>query len=98
MLLTQSILQTNGSTSFNPGKKCVSKSPAYLQDYHCYSLFESSSSTLHPLSKFLSYEKLSHAYFYFVNLTSTHEELETYAQASTGPRWQGAMSIELQAL
>lgn len=97
VLPTQAVPDT--STSSNPGNssKCISKTAIYLKDYHCYNFFESSS-TLHHLSKFLSYEKLSYAHLSFVNSVSIREEPETYAQAITDHHWQEAMAAELQAL
>ena len=75
----------NSTSSFIPHK--THKTPSYLQDYHCYSNSFFFSSTFHPLSKVLIYEKLFPSYYAFVHVVSSHVEPTTYSQAILISKW-----------
>lgn len=66
--------------------KRVSKFPFHIEDFHCYSM-HNSSSVEYPISNFLSYHRLSSNQLAFVNAISSTTELDTYKQAVTNPKW-----------
>lgn len=80
--------------------------PAHLQDYkvnHTILLTpgvisSSTSSTKHPLNRYISYSNISSAYRTFVHNISHMVEPDTYEQASQDPKWVEAMQAELKAL
>ena len=74
------------------------RKPNYLKDYHC-SLINSvehieSSSTAHPIQKFLSYEKLSHFYKAFALSISVTSKPTSFKQVIAIPEWKAAMDSE----
>lgn len=71
--------------------------PIWSQDYVCSNL-TSMTTSLYPISKFLSYSKLSPSYQLFLASISIDKEPSTYQEAKLDPRWQSAMDLELQAL
>ncbi|KAG7557416.1 Zinc finger CCHC-type superfamily [Arabidopsis suecica] len=71
------------------------KKPAYLQDYYCHSV---GSSTIHEISKFLSYDKVSVLYFSFLACIDKNKEPSTYNEAKEFLVWCGAMDDEIGAL
>lgn len=52
----------------------TSKSPSYLKDYVCITTDDSSSfsSTIHPITYFLSYDNISYGHQAFVLIISSH--------------------------
>ena len=76
----------------------VTKSPSYLQDFHCYFVSHVHHSISHPLSSVLAYDKLSPTHRAFVCSISSRIEPATYSQAAISPDWQRAMQKELTAL
>uniref|UniRef100_A0A803P3R9 Integrase catalytic domain-containing protein n=1 Tax=Cannabis sativa TaxID=3483 RepID=A0A803P3R9_CANSA len=76
----------------------VSKPPSYLQDFECYNLLQDKSNTSYPISKFLSYSKLSKTYKAFILAVTTEFEPQNYKQAIQFKRWLQAMDTELLAL
>lgn len=58
----------------------------------------SAQTTSHPLSKFLTYDRLSPSHKHFVLATSTLFEPKTFSQAISYPEWRLAMQSEISAL
>jgi len=71
------------------------KKPAYLQDYYCNSV---TSSTLHKLSQYLSYHKISEIHLAFFTCIDKTKEPSTYTEAKEILVWCGAMDDEVVAL
>ncbi|XP_010419216.1 PREDICTED: uncharacterized protein LOC104704906 [Camelina sativa] len=71
------------------------KQPAYLQDYHCYHV---STDILYPLCHYLSYDKLSGPYHFFLTAISREFEPTTYSKAMKHIVWTNAMGEEITAL
>ncbi|KAG7599135.1 GAG-pre-integrase domain [Arabidopsis suecica] len=71
------------------------KQPAYLQDYYCHSV---GSSTIHEISKFLSYDKINPLYLSFLVSIDKEKEPSSYAEAKQILVWCGAMDNEVDAL
>ena len=86
---------TNVPESFIQTSHRRVKKLAYLQDYYCHSV---TSSTIHQISEFLSYDKLSPSYLAF--LVSIDKELEptTYTEAHKHWVWREAAATEIDAL
>lgn len=86
----------------------IRKIPSHLQEYQLSlpsSLVASQSSSQallsgikHPISSVLSYASYSPKHLAFATNVSTLVEPKTYAQASKCPKWQAAMTQELEAL
>ncbi|KAG7549162.1 Retrotransposon Copia-like N-terminal [Arabidopsis thaliana x Arabidopsis arenosa] len=81
------------------------RAPSYLSQYHCSNInkepFPSSSSshgTAHPLSAFLSYDKLSHEYRLFCFAILAEKEPTSFKEAVLLQHWLDAMNLELDAL
>ena len=72
----------------------VSHKPAYLDAYKCSQV----SSTAHPLSSYLSSNRLSSKHLHFYNMISSIEEPKFYHQAVTDSKWREAMAAEISAL
>lgn len=73
--------------------------PTHLHDYHCYSVVPKPlCSTAHPLSHFLTYDRLSTDHKSFVAAISSQVDPTTYVEAATSPIWQHAMQHEINAL
>ena len=77
------------------------KAPAYLQDFH----FQLASTkplplptTPFPIESILSYDRLSTPHRAFTIALSICAKPKSYAKAARDPRWQAAMSDEIQAL
>ena len=83
-----------------------STKPSYLQAYHCNQVsvapspasLSSSSSTLYPLSSYLSYDKLFLPHKHFCNVISSTVEPKHYNQVVLDRKWREAMASEIQAL
>ncbi|XP_060974307.1 retrovirus-related Pol polyprotein from transposon RE2 [Cannabis sativa] len=76
----------------------VTRPPSYLQDFECYNLLQDKSSSPHPISKFMSYAKLSKAYKEFILVVTAEFEPQSYKQAAQFKQWLKAMDNELLAL
>lgn len=83
---------SEGSLSSTPvlSQKRKVPSSSYLQDFHCYSMYNNpvsinSCKSSHPLSSVLSYDKLSPSHRKFVCSISSHIEPDTYTQVVTDP-------------
>ena len=72
-----------------------SKKPVYLQDYYCNSI---GSSTIHEISNFLSYGKVSPLYLSFLVSIDKIKEPLTYAEAKKLLVWDDPMDAEIDAL
>jgi len=82
--------------------------PARLQDFVCNAirvhdpcsspLHETSSSTSHPLSNFIDYNRFSSSHRAFLASVTSHFEPKYYSQAVKDPRWCDAMAQEIRAL
>lgn len=55
-------------------------------------------STTHPFSNFVSYEKFSKSHRAFLASITSHDEPKNFAQADLNLKWREAMSKEIQAL
>uniref|UniRef100_A0A803Q474 Major facilitator superfamily (MFS) profile domain-containing protein n=1 Tax=Cannabis sativa TaxID=3483 RepID=A0A803Q474_CANSA len=75
-----------------------SKPLAYLKDYECHSILQDQKSTPHPLSKFISYDKLSDTHRAFILAVTALFEPRNYKQARQHKIWNQAMQTELYAL
>ncbi|KAG7551494.1 Reverse transcriptase RNA-dependent DNA polymerase [Arabidopsis thaliana x Arabidopsis arenosa] len=71
------------------------KRPAHLQDYHCYL---ASKDNPYPLCKYLSYDKLSGPYHFFLTAITKEFEPTTYNEAKKHLVWTNAMGEEITAL
>ena len=81
----------------------VKKPPTYLKDFHCHMTCSSPASppsekALYPLSRYISYSKLSPNHKHFALTISSHEEPKTYHQAVQFECWRQAMEAEIHAL
>ena len=65
--------------------------PLRLQEYVTYH-------TRHPISKALTYQRLSTSHATYLNQLSTYTEPKSFNDAASIPVWQEAMKEELQAL
>ena len=72
-----------------------SKQPAYLKDYYCNAI---GSSTLHEISQFLSYGKVSPLYLSFLVAIDKIKEPKTYSEAKKLLVWDDPMDVEIDAL
>ena len=71
------------------------KKPAYLQDYYCHSV---GTSTLHEISSFLAYGKVSPLYLSFLVSIDKIKEPQTYTEAKKLLVWDDPMDNEIDAL
>ncbi|KAD4888928.1 hypothetical protein E3N88_21001 [Mikania micrantha] len=55
-------------------------------------------STVHPLSNYVSYDNFSHAHKAFLSAISSNDEPKTFKQASQNANWVDAMNREIKAL
>uniref|UniRef100_A0A803P5L5 Integrase catalytic domain-containing protein n=1 Tax=Cannabis sativa TaxID=3483 RepID=A0A803P5L5_CANSA len=76
----------------------VPRPPSYLQDFECYNLLEEKTSTSFPISRYMSYSKLSKAYKSFILAVTAEFEPQSYKQAIQFKKWLQAMDNELLAL
>ncbi|GAB2265073.1 hypothetical protein Dimus_037799 [Dionaea muscipula] len=74
------------------------KPPSYLRDFHCGSVSATCGSSRFPLSRFVSYHRLSPSFKAAVLSIGTISEPTTYSQACGQPAWESAMKEELDAL
>ncbi|KAG7578260.1 Retrotransposon Copia-like N-terminal [Arabidopsis thaliana x Arabidopsis arenosa] len=78
------------------------RAPSYLSQYHCSNILKEPSSSLHgtahPLSAYLSYDKLSHEYRLFCFAIIAEKEPTTFKEAVLLQKWLDAMNVELDAL
>ena len=77
------------------------KAPTYLQDFHCQLASTKPlplPTTPFPIESVISYDKLSTPRRAFTIALSICAEPKSYAKATRDPRWQAAMSNEIQAL
>lgn len=76
------------------------KTPSYLQDYHCGLLYYDSlpAKVKFPLQDFLSYDRLSSRYKAFSLAVSSTAEPRFYHEAVPFAHWRDAMNSELQAM
>ncbi|XP_073312549.1 uncharacterized protein [Primulina huaijiensis] len=81
----------------------ISRPPIWSQDYIC----SFTSSSLHHISHYLTYNKLSHYLTYnklssfykvFLSKLSARKKPTSYHEAIIDPYWRSAMDLELQAL
>ena len=70
------------------------RTPAYLNDYHC----NSAKTTLYPISQQLSYQRLQPNYHHFISNINIVYEPQFFHQAIKYPEWQQAMKEELEAM
>lgn len=87
---TLDVLEPSVQTSHRKVKK-----PAYLQDYYCHSVI---SSTVHPISKFIFYGKLSIPYAAFLACLDSTKEPTSYTEAEKLQIWRDAMGVEFDSL
>ena len=87
--------------------RCTINRPSHLRDYFCPTLSSStafsthsntSSSTTHPLSHFVSYSKFSPTHYIFLSMLSQSIDPSSYSQAIKHSHWRDAMQTEIQAL
>lgn len=85
------------STQIIPARKSERSrhKPAYLTDYYCSNL---SSSTAHPIEKYLSYSNLSSTHRAYAFSLAAEQEPVIFQEASKHDCWIKAMNSELQAL
>lgn len=80
-----------------------------MQSYHCQQATIQSAhpshqddgstlSTCHPLSNFLSYDRIFHSHKSFIFVISILIESQTYSQTVTIPKWKSIMQVEISAL
>ncbi|KAI3743386.1 hypothetical protein L1987_61094 [Smallanthus sonchifolius] len=81
--------------------------PRHLKDYqvklppsvdHAHPSSDQTSSTVHPLSNYVSYDKFSVAHKAFFAAITSHDEPKIFYQASQDERWREAMKKEIKAL
>ncbi|CAA7030657.1 unnamed protein product [Microthlaspi erraticum] len=76
--------------------------PSYLQQYHCSNITKEPSvsllGTAHPLSAYLSYDKLSLEYRLFCFSILAEKEPQAFKEAVKVQHWLDAMNLELDAL
>lgn len=71
------------------------RTPACLNDYICGDV---QTTSLYPLSSYLSHSQLSSSYSAFISSITAVPEPSTYAKAATYTKWRDAMKTELDAL
>ncbi|KAG7554602.1 Retrotransposon Copia-like N-terminal [Arabidopsis suecica] len=71
------------------------KTPAYLKDFHCYSL---NSDVQYPISSNLSYSKLSPSHLIYINNITKIPIPHTYSEAQESKEWCDAVDAEIGAM
>lgn len=77
------------------------KTPSHLKDYHCFLTTHDPPHAFtykHPLSKYLSYDRLSSTHKYFLVALSIVAKPSSYKEAIQEKCWQEAIQVELYAL
>jgi hypothetical protein len=86
------------------------KTPQYLQDFHLEMTLPSrteptsstnlvkTSGTAHPLSRFLSYDKLFHVHKAYTTQLTLLKEATSFFQVVQNPKWREAMQHEITVL
>lgn len=82
--------------------------PAHLKDYYCRAAIvnpsctpshpDIPSSTVYPISNFVSYDHFSQKHRAYLAELASHEEPKSYAQAVNHAEWRDAMALEIKAL
>lgn len=81
--------------------------PKHLKEYevdlprsvdHSRPMPDSESSTVHPLSHFVSYKRFSHHHKCYLAAITSSDEPKNFWQAIKDPRWREAMKNEINAL
>jgi len=68
------------------------RSPKYLKNYHCnLNVSNISSRVIYPLNLFLSYNKLSPFYKFFIMSISSHVESNIYPEAMKYDCWKNVI-------
>ncbi|KAG7594381.1 Retrotransposon Copia-like N-terminal [Arabidopsis thaliana x Arabidopsis arenosa] len=87
-------------TTLRPRRE--TRAPSYRSQYHCSLVSKEPSPSLHgtahPLSAYLSYDKLSHEYRLFCFAIIAEKEPKTFKEAVLLQQWLDAMNLELDAL
>ncbi|KAD0786919.1 hypothetical protein E3N88_43719 [Mikania micrantha] len=81
--------------------------PQHLKDYavklppsidHANPIHEQSTSTVHPLAHYISYNNFSTNHKAFLAAIDSHDEPKSFKEASQDDRWKDAMQKEIKAL
>lgn len=82
--------------------------PAHLKDYYCRAAIvnpsctpshpDIPSSTVYPISNFVSYDHFSQKHRAYLAELASHEKPKSYAQAVNHAEWRDAMAQEIKAL
>ncbi|KAD5317239.1 hypothetical protein E3N88_17185 [Mikania micrantha] len=81
--------------------------PQHLKDYavrlppsidHANPAPDQATSTVHPLSHYVSYDHFSANHKAFISAIDSHNELKSFREASQDHRWREAMEKEIKAL
>ncbi|KAF5776249.1 putative RNA-directed DNA polymerase [Helianthus annuus] len=96
----------NEFLSTTRGKRTISQ-PSYLKEFHVnlppsvdhtQPVTDQSSSTVHSLANYVSYEKFSNSHKVFLTAITTHNEPKSFHEAMQDENWKLAMKKEIQAL
>ncbi|KAG7543853.1 Reverse transcriptase RNA-dependent DNA polymerase [Arabidopsis thaliana x Arabidopsis arenosa] len=89
---------TPATTSKKKSGKRKTKSPGYLQDYHCNAVPNVLKDVRYPISASINYAQLSEEFTAYICAINKYPEPRTYAQAKQIQEWIDAMEIEIDAL
>lgn len=98
--------QTHNNHVPNTRQKRQTRAPAYLDQYHCYLLSQTSSSfpahqthtTSYPISSFLSYDRFDDSYRNFLLSITSVTAPKTFQEAILLDEFKGSMRSEMQSL
>ncbi|KAI3722512.1 hypothetical protein L2E82_33551 [Cichorium intybus] len=97
--------ETENMNSTRPQRHCAT--PKHLEDYivklppsvnRLQPTSNQSSSTVHPIANYLSYNKFSDSHKRFLAAITSNDEPNCFKQAIQDPRWVEAMKKEIHAL